>query len=136
MFTALEDRLSGDERRDIAVDALHKAATAGRHVVNEFGHGEPQPVEVDQVDVGAQAGRKTAAIGQTEEIRGLAGLALDQKLERQTRPAPPVAAPMRQHEARQSGIDDRGAVRAAVAQPEQARRIVHHLVDRRMVAVT
>jgi hypothetical protein len=30
--------------------------------VNEFGHGQPQPVEVDQVDVGSQAGRETAAI--------------------------------------------------------------------------
>ena len=84
VFTALEDRLSGNERRDIAIDALHKAATTGRHVVNEFGHGGPQPAEVDQVDVGAQARRETATIGQIEEIRGLAGLALDQKFQRQT----------------------------------------------------
>jgi hypothetical protein len=27
VFTVLEDRLSGNERRDIAIDALHKAAT-------------------------------------------------------------------------------------------------------------
>src|ERR1700722_11728475 len=115
VLAALEDRLSGDKRRDIAIDALHEPAAVRRHVVNEFRLGEPQPVEVDQIDVGGQARREAAAIGPPEETRRLAGLALDQKLERQTRPTPPVAAPMGQHEARQSGIDDRGAMRATVA---------------------
>ena len=47
VFTLLEDWLSGNERGDITFDALYEAAATGRHVVNEFGHGEPQPVEVD-----------------------------------------------------------------------------------------
>jgi hypothetical protein len=34
-------------------------------------------------NVGAQYGREPAAVGEAEEVGGLAGLALDQKFERQ-----------------------------------------------------
>ena len=80
----------------------------------EGGGGRP-----GDTDVGGHAGSEAAAVGETEEIGGLAGLPPDQQLERQARPAMPVAAPVRQHVARQAGIDDRGAMRAAVAQAEQ-----------------
>ena len=36
VFTALEDWLSGDERRDIAFDALHEAAATGRQLLLLF----------------------------------------------------------------------------------------------------
>ena len=56
---------------------------------------------------------------QAEEIRRFAGLPLDEELERQARSAPPVAAPMQEHIGRHAGVDDRGAMRAAVAEPQQ-----------------
>src|SRR5439155_16331146 len=73
VLAALEDRNSGDEGGLVAVDTLHEAAPAGRHVVNQLRLVEPQPVKVDQVDVGAQPGREPAAVGEAEEIGGLAG---------------------------------------------------------------
>ena len=44
---------------------------------------QPQPVEIDQVDIGALARREPAAIVEAEEIGGLAGLALTMLFERQ-----------------------------------------------------
>ena len=61
--------------------------------------------EIDQVDVGAQPRRQPAAIGQAEVIGGLAGLAFDDLLDRQPRPAAPVSAPDASHECRHAGID-------------------------------
>src|SRR5712692_829445 len=94
MRAALEDRRPRDQRRLVAVDPLHEAAAAGGHVVDELGLVEPQALEIDQVHVGAQTRLEPAAIAEAEEIRGLAGLPLDQELKRQARPAPPVASPM------------------------------------------
>src|SRR5215467_12479831 len=82
----------------------------------------------------AQSGRQSPAVGKAEEIGSLAGLTLDQMFERQSRSAAAVAAPMHQHEGRHAGVDDRGAMRATVAQAEQAGRIVEHLEDRRVIA--
>src|SRR5262245_41320658 len=53
VLTALEDRSASNKRRFVAIDALHEAAAAGRHVVDQLGLVEPQAVEVDQVYVGA-----------------------------------------------------------------------------------
>ncbi len=78
IFTVLEDRGSGNERRAIAVDALNEAATTGGQVMDDLGLVQAQPVEVDDVDVGAKAGLEPAAIVEAEEIRGFAGLHLDQ----------------------------------------------------------
>ena len=122
------------QRRRVAVDALDEAPAAGGQVVDDLRRVQLQPVVIDQVDVGAQARRQPAAIGEAEEIGGLAGLALDQQLQRQARPARAVAPPVHQHVGRHAGIDDRGAMRAAVAQAEQARRIRQHLADRRVIA--
>src|SRR4051812_27742366 len=36
VLAALEDRRAGDDRRFVALDALHEAAAAGRHVVDEL----------------------------------------------------------------------------------------------------
>ena len=134
VLAALEDLRAGDEGSLVAVDLLHEAAAFGRHVVHQFGLLHLQAVVIDQIDVGAQARRKPAAVGEAEEIGGFAGLALDQHFHRQLWAAAPVAAPMGQHEGRHAGIDDRGAMGAAVAQAEQAGRIVEHFQDRRVVA--
>src|SRR6202163_4080147 len=98
VLAPLEGWRAGDERRLVAVDTLHETPAAGRKVVDEFRLMEPQAIEVDQVHVGTQARREPAAVPHAEEIGGLAGLTLDQQFERQPGPAPPVAAPMRQHE--------------------------------------
>jgi hypothetical protein len=67
---------------------------------------QPQRIEVDHVDIGAQPRRQPLAITQPEEIRRLAGLAFHQQLQRQAGPALPVAPPVDQHPARHAGIDD------------------------------
>ena len=97
----LEHRRARDQRRDVAIDTLHQPSSAGRQVVADLRHVQPQPLEVDHVDVGLQPRRQPAAVGEAEEVRRLAGLALDDQLQRQARPALPVAPPVRQHPARQ-----------------------------------
>jgi len=87
VLTALEDWDSGDKRGLVAIHALHEAAAAGRHVVDQFGLEEPQAIEVDQIDVGAQSRSKPAPVGKSEESRSLVGLPSYQKLKGQARPA-------------------------------------------------
>src|SRR2546428_11530934 len=110
MLAPLEGRRPGQERGDVAVDPLHEAAAAGRKIVDEFRLIEAQTLEIDQVDMGAQARRESTAVPQAEEIGRLAGLALDRQFERQSRPAPPITAPMQEHVGWHSRIDDRGAM--------------------------
>jgi hypothetical protein len=57
-----EDWGPGDESRAVAVDTLHEPAAAGRQVVHDLGLVQAQPVEVDDVDVGAQPRAQPAAI--------------------------------------------------------------------------
>ena len=52
MLAALEDWRAGDHRRFIALDALHEAPAARRHIVHEFGLAHFEIVEVDHVEVG------------------------------------------------------------------------------------
>src|SRR5690349_20486603 len=94
MLAALEDRRAGDERRLVAVDPLDESPAVRRHVVHELGLLHLQTIEIDQVEVVAQARREPAAVGEAEEIGGLARLAPDQQIERQPGPALPVARPM------------------------------------------
>lgn len=107
----------------VAFRPLHQALAAGREVVDNLRGVEAQPVEIDQVDVGVLAALEPPTVVEAEEIGGFAGLALDQIFERQTRAALPVAASMRQHVGLRAGIDDHRDMRAAIAQPEQCRRI-------------
>ena len=55
VLAVFEDRRAGDQGRAIAVDPLHQTAAAGRQIVHDLGLMQAQPVEIDQVDVGAQA---------------------------------------------------------------------------------
>src|ERR1700676_963630 len=48
VLAALEYRSSGDERGLVALDTLHEAATAGRHVVDQLGLVEPKEITADQ----------------------------------------------------------------------------------------
>ena len=91
VLAALEDGNASRKRRLVAIDPLHEAPAVGRHVVHELRLVQPQPVEVDDVDVGTQARREPAAVGQAEEAGGFAGLPLDQLLKRQPRPAMAIA---------------------------------------------
>jgi hypothetical protein len=65
----------------------------------------------------------------SEEIGGLARLALYHVFERQTRPTLPVAAPMSQHVGRRACVDYHRDMRAAVAEPEQCAWVDQHLAD-------
>src|SRR5262245_56917558 len=58
MFAMLEGRRSSQERGAVAVDPLHEPAPAGGKIVDELRLVKPQPLEIDQVDVGAQARRE------------------------------------------------------------------------------
>src|SRR5207245_6484532 len=82
VLAPLEGWRASQECGDVTVDPLHEAAPAGRKIIDELRLVEPQAVEVDQVDVSAQAGRAPAAVVQAEEIRRLTGLPLDQPLQR------------------------------------------------------
>src|SRR5262249_43996540 len=130
MVAPLEGRRPGQERGDVAFDPLHEAAAAGGKIVDELRLVEAQALEIDQGHAGAQPGREPPAVPRAEEIRRLAGLALDQQFERQSRPAPPIATPMQEHVGWHARIDDRGAVRAAVAQAKERRRVGQHLAYR------
>ena len=59
----ITDFAAGDDCRLVALDMLHEAPAIGRHVVDELGFVQPQTLEIDQVDVGAQSGRKSATVG-------------------------------------------------------------------------
>src|SRR5262249_61593360 len=95
---------------------------------------EARALEIDQVHGGGKTRRESPAVPQAEEIRRLAGLALDQQFERQSRPAPPIAAPVQEHVRWHARIDDRGAMRPAVAQAKERRRIGQHLAYRLLPA--
>ena len=86
VFAALEDRDAAAERGLVALDSLDEAPPVGWHIVNQLWLVQAEPVEIDQVDVGAQSRRKPAAIVQAKEVGGFAGLPLDQHLQRQIGP--------------------------------------------------
>src|SRR5215470_2998968 len=72
MLATLEDGNACRQRGFVAVDALHEAPAAGRHVVDQLRLMQPQAIEVDDVHVGAQARHQPAAIRQTEKVGGFA----------------------------------------------------------------
>ena len=76
MLAALEDRGAGDEGCLVALGTLYEAPAAGGKVVDDLRRMKAQPIEIDQVDIGALAGLQSAAVVEAEEIGGLAGLAL------------------------------------------------------------
>src|SRR5580658_6921579 len=135
LFAILEDRGPGDEGRAVAVDPLHEAAAAGRQIVDDLGLVEAQPVKIDNVEVGAQAGLQPSPIMEAKEIGGLAGLHLDELRQLQAGAAFAVARPVAEHVARQTGIDDLAAMRAAIAQAEQRARIDQQRADLLVVAM-
>jgi hypothetical protein len=129
VLAALEDGRASDQCGGIAIGALHQAIAAGREVVNKLGRVQLHPLVIDNVDVGAFAGRQSPATVKAKEIGGLTGQALDDKFERQTRAAFAIARPMDQHLARHAGIDDLHHMHAAIAEPEEGGGIGQHLPD-------
>jgi hypothetical protein len=69
-FSALKEeramKVQSRKALEAEMRAVDEAATAGRHVVDQFGLVEPQAIEVDQIYIGAQSGREPAAVGKTE----------------------------------------------------------------------
>ena len=55
---------AGDEGVVVALGALQHALAAGRQVVDDLRAAHAQAIEVDDVDVGPQAGREQAAVGE------------------------------------------------------------------------
>jgi hypothetical protein len=102
VLATLKNGNSGHERRLIAVDALYEAPAAGGHVVDKFRLMESQPVEINHVQIGAQARHQPTAIRQTEKVGGFAGLPFDQILDGQPWPAVSVAPPVRKPSRRTS----------------------------------
>src|SRR5690242_12424746 len=70
LLAILKGRRAGHECRAIAVDPLHEAAPTGRQIVHDLRLIQTQPIEIDQVDIGAQSGLEPAAILKPEEIGG------------------------------------------------------------------
>ena len=89
--------------------------------------------ETKRAEIPNFTGGEAAAITEAKEFGGRAGLHSNKLFERQARPARAVAAPMRQHKGRHAGIDDRTAMRAAVAEAQQRRGIGQHLADRPVI---
>ena len=73
VFAILKDRRAGDESSAITVNPLHQPSTAGGQIVNHLRLMQPQPIEVDQIDVRSETRCEAAAIGKAEEIGGLDG---------------------------------------------------------------
>src|SRR6185312_4369412 len=107
---------AGDDGGVVAVDLLHQAATTDRKVVMHLRRMQVQPVVVDHVDVGLEAGGDHAAIVKTDRERGLARLRRHHERDREFLAAGAVAGPVRQQIGREAGVADDAAMRAAVAQ--------------------
>jgi hypothetical protein len=92
--------------------------------VGQIGKREFAPCadEVDQIDVGPETRCKAFAIGEAEEVGGLAGLHFHQLRQWQTGTTAAVAPPMGQHERGDAGI-------------EFGARMVHPLVSARFAAL-
>src|SRR5579884_646395 len=135
VFLLFEDRRAGDEGGAVAMGPLHEPPPAGRQIGYHLRLMQSQPREVDQIEVGAQPRLEAAAIGEAEELGRLAGLHFDELRQRQAGTAMAIAAPMGQHERRHAGVDDRAAMRAAVAEAQQCPRIGQHLAHRPVIAV-
>ncbi len=129
-LVVLERDLAGDDRRAVALRALHEAAPARGQVEDHLGRAQAQACEIDHVHVGLLAHLERAAVGEAEQLRGVAAHALHRELHGNARTAAAVAHPVREHEGLDRRVADHAAVRAAVAEPERSARVVHHLADR------
>ena len=125
----------GDEGGGVALGSLHEAAAAGGQVERHARQPEGEAVEVDDVEVGAHAGRHQAAVAKAEQLGGLARLAVDDVLERELRAPPPVAGPVGEHERGRAAVADRAAVGAGVGEAHPRVRVLRGLVGHRQVAV-
>ena len=65
-FAVLVGDLARHDRGDVAVGRLHEALAAGGQVVAHLGPARGEALEVDDVDVGAVAGREHAAVEQAD----------------------------------------------------------------------
>ena len=68
----------------VTISTLYDPAATGRQVIEQLGLTHPQPVEVDDVEIGAVAGSQHATIMESDETSGVTGLPLDQELKIET----------------------------------------------------
>ena len=106
---------AGDDRVEVAVRSLEDSAATGREVVGELRATDREAVVVDDVQVGAVARGENAAIEQANRASGVAGLALDQELERDSTLGP-LAAPVLQQRGGERSVADGADMSSAVAQ--------------------
>ncbi|MBP9034319.1 MAG: hypothetical protein KBG29_10535, partial [Pseudomonadales bacterium] len=107
----------------------HQAAPAAGQVVRQLRRVQREPLEVDHVDVRLVARRQQTAIAQSHRERRGAAEPVHQPRQRQA-PLGAVAPPVHQRERRVAAVADRGAVRAAVAQPRQHVGMAQHGAQR------
>src|SRR5882672_2700468 len=135
LFALLEDGHARADRHVVTVDMLNETPPAGRQIEDHLRGMQVQPIEVDDVHIGLQAGLEPAAVVEAEEVRRLAGLPLHHELQRQARPARAVADPVAQHRGVERGIADHAAMRPAVRQAEQGMRVLDHFPDHFEIAM-
>lgn len=120
------DHRATDDGRGISVCALHQTTPAAWQIVYDLGRVKPQPVEIDDVQVGLVARSDQAAIQQADRFRRAPAQRVNDPRQRQTCTACAVSRPMREHEGRRAAVADRPAVRATIAEPEHGAGVLHH----------
>ena len=100
----------------------------------QLGVMQAQALQVDHVHIGFFAHGQPAAIVEAEEVRDLAGQAFHDELQPQFRTAGAVADPVREHVRRHAGVADLPAMRPAIAEAQDRRRIGEHLPHHAVIA--
>ena len=116
------DHRARHDRGVVTVGGLHQPLAAGRQVVAHLGQVQPQPFEVDDVQIRLLAGRDDARGPRGRTYSPSRSSSSHDELERQP-PARPVAYPMREHEARHAGVRRRRAMRTAVGAADDGQRM-------------
>ena len=98
--------------------ALQQAAAAGRQVVHDRRLVEAEPIEVDDVEVGAIAGGDDAPVVQTDGAGGVATVTLHEERQRD-QVVVTVATPVGEQRGREAAVADRADVCATVAEARE-----------------
>src|SRR5262245_47298100 len=121
------DHLPAHEGRDVPLGPLEQSPGAGGKVEDHLRKAQPEPVEIDQVEIRLQSGPKDAAVVEAVERRGIACQRADRGLERDARAAAPISHPVRQHGRRHAGVADDSAMGATITEPEYRAGVEDHL---------
>jgi hypothetical protein len=103
--------------------------------VEHLGGGDAHPVEVDQVDVGPEAGSQHATVVQAHGGRRRRGLLLHDPLHAQALVLGGLPGPVLQQVRAEAGVADHRAVGAGIAEARHAAGVHEHLAHRGHVAL-